>query len=446
MAGSAPVRRVDVVDGLRGIAILLVVLFHYWQLSFWAFRIPDLPGADLEFVQVAGFLGVEVFFFISAFCLFQPHARAMCGTGAVPTLSHFAYRRAIKILPSYLLALVVLGLWVPDIYPVGVGVGIPTDVALHLTFLHDLLPETRGSFAGVLWSLAVEVQFYCVFPLLARAFRRRPWWTAAVMIGVAVAFRAWARQGPLGDFLLRDSLLPGFLDLFALGMLAAYLVVWIGQRPAAARRLGPAFTVAAVAAAGALLVLFRWIYDVRSDAPAEVWQSLNRQYVGLVLLGLTTASAFALPAWRRLLTNRLLVFLSTISYNLYIWHQVVGRLVRDRGWWPARTAVPTDDLGWQWSYTIVAVAASVAVASAITYGFKRPLLRRGVRGVVRALRDRMPGRGSAPRGDRSPGRYETGGGAVGDGDLTGAGHLVPTAQAVVQYPVDDRGAAAVEGR
>lgn len=101
-----PARHVQVVDGLRGLAILLVLLFHYWQLSWWVIPIPGLPEQyNLEFVQVAGYLGVELFSFLSAFCLFYPHAKAMFGLGPVPTLKHFYYRRVIKILPSYLLFL-----------------------------------------------------------------------------------------------------------------------------------------------------------------------------------------------------------------------------------------------------------------------------------------------------------------------------------------------------
>jgi peptidoglycan/LPS O-acetylase OafA/YrhL len=112
-------RHVQVVDRLRGIAILLVLLFHYWQLSWWTIPIPGLPEQDnLEFVQVAGYLGVELFFFISAFCLFYPHAKAMFGAGPVPTLKHFYYRRAIKIVPSYLLALFVFGVFLSSLSPV----------------------------------------------------------------------------------------------------------------------------------------------------------------------------------------------------------------------------------------------------------------------------------------------------------------------------------------
>ena len=58
-------------------------------------------------------------------------------------------------------------------------------------------------------------------------------------------------------------LLPGCLDLFALGMLAAYLVVWVRQRPEAARRARWAFTAMGVAGLAAVLTMFRRVYDVR---------------------------------------------------------------------------------------------------------------------------------------------------------------------------------------
>ncbi len=380
------VRHVQAVDGLRGIAILLVLLFHYWQLSFWVIPIPGLPQQyNLEFVQYGGYLGVELFFFISAFCLFYPHARAMFGQGPVPTLKHFYYRRAIKIVPSYLLALFIFGVFFSSLSPVTYKYGVLADLGLHLTFLHDLLPETRSSFVGVLWSLAVEVQFYYIFPLLAKAFRRFPWLTAAAMVAVALVFRAWARHKPLEDFAQWDSQLPGFLDLFAFGMLAAYLVLWIRQRAAAALQLRYAFTVLAIAGFVTMLMMFQWTYEVRYEPPpTEVWQSNNRQYLGLLFLCITVASTFAIGLWRKILANRVLLFLSTISYNLYIWHQSIGLLIRDRNWWKADTPTPMYDPHWRWTYMIVAVTASIIVASLITYGFERPLLRLGVRGAIRA--------------------------------------------------------------
>ena len=374
-AGPAHIR---VLDGLRGIAVLLVVLYHYWLHSgFWK------PVESLEFLQFNGMFGVELFFFISAFCLFFPHAKAMAGLGPPPTLRHYAGRRAIKILPSYLLCLLVCGTVLGAISP---AAG-PADWALHLTFLHNLRPETTGSFNGVFWSLAVEVQFYVVFPLLARAARRFPLLTVTGMVGVALGYRAWARTWPIPVLPRWDNMLPGYLDLFALGMLAAYLVVLIRRRAAAAQRMAPAFTVLALAATTALLIMFRWVFELRFEPGLPVvWQSCNRQYLAVLLLCVTVPSVYALEVWQRILANRVLVFLSTISYNLYLWHLVIGLAIKQHGWLPVGTADPTHDPRWQVTYVVVGVAASVGVATAITYALERPLLRLGVRGSIRALR------------------------------------------------------------
>ena len=100
--------RLEILDGLRGLAVWLVVVFHVWQISWVdvnaALRLPQ--GWDVSFLPATGFFGVDLFFFLSAFCLTLPYATAWeVGTPA-PTLRHFFARRAAKILPSYYLALV----------------------------------------------------------------------------------------------------------------------------------------------------------------------------------------------------------------------------------------------------------------------------------------------------------------------------------------------------
>ncbi|SDI94870.1 dihydropteroate synthase [Frankineae bacterium MT45] len=382
--GSA---HVQVVDGLRGIAILLVMAYHYWQLSFWVIPIPGVsPKYNLEFLQFAGQLGVDLFFFISAFCLFYPHAKAMFGEGKVPGLKHFYYRRFIKIVPSYALALLVIGYGFSSLYPSTWVHGKWADLAIHAVFLHNFLPQTLSSFNGVFWSLAVEVQFYVIFPLLARFCRRNPWLTTAGMVAVAVLYRAWSRDKVVGSFEQWDNQLPGYLDLFAGGMLTAYLVFWVRGRSEAAHRLRYVFTLLALVAFAILLMLFRWDYNIRIDLNiTNIWKSDNRQWLALVFLCITLFSTFSINLWRRILANRVLLFLSTISYNLYLWHQAVGRVIRERGWYKASTVPPTSDPHWRWSYMFVAVGASIAVATVITYGFERPLLRRGIRGACRAL-------------------------------------------------------------
>ncbi len=146
------------------------------------------------------------------------------------------------------------------------------------------------------------------------------------------------------------------------------------------------FTAIALLAATLLGLYFHWVYSIRFETAPGIWQSENRSFIGALFMVLAVASAFAIPQWRAALGNRGLVFLSTISYNLYLWHQAIGVLVRKREWWPADTPIPTDDPTWRWSYTLVAVALSVLVATLITYLFERPLLRNGVRPTLRRLR------------------------------------------------------------
>ena len=91
------------------------------------------------------------------------------------------------------------------------------------------------------------------------------------------------------------------------------------------------------------------------------------------------------------MANRALTFLSLISYNLYLWHQVVGRVLRDKGWWTANTPVPTDDPQWRWTMFFISIALSIVVASVITYLIERPLLKYGVRASLARIKNILLG-------------------------------------------------------
>ncbi|SOD74439.1 peptidoglycan/LPS O-acetylase OafA/YrhL [Jatrophihabitans sp. GAS493] len=381
---------VEVVDGLRGIAVLLVVLFHLYLLSFWVIPIPGTGGSHtFEFIQSCGNLGVELFFFLSAFCLFYPHAKVMVNGAPVPTMRHYTYRRAIKILPSYWLCIILILLFLPDLYPISSRIGTPKDLLLHFFFLHNLFPDTRSSINLVLWSLGVEVQFYVVFPLLARAFRWKPWLTFAGMLAVAIGYRTWVRQHSLTGFDVDhwNNQLPAFFDLFAFGMLTAYLLVWVRNRGAATVALRTLFTVIGVASFALMLYGFDWLYDNRfAENAGTLWRSENRQWLAATFAGITLGFTFAATPIRRLIANPVLTFLSVISYNLYLWHQIVGLVVRDHIY-RASTPTPTDDAHWRMPYFCISFGLSILTATVITYGFERPLLNRGVRGVYRQVRE-----------------------------------------------------------
>jgi peptidoglycan/LPS O-acetylase OafA/YrhL len=94
--------RLDVLDGLRGVAVLLVLWYHVWEIS-WL----NAPFAWLQFVPETGFVGVHLFFFLSGFVIVYPFVRAAASGRHQPSWGHFAWRRFIQIFPSYALAIVV---------------------------------------------------------------------------------------------------------------------------------------------------------------------------------------------------------------------------------------------------------------------------------------------------------------------------------------------------
>jgi peptidoglycan/LPS O-acetylase OafA/YrhL len=341
----------EAIDGLRGIAIVLVVFYHTWLFSWFT---PELRvfsvALPVDILPRNGYLGVDLFFTISGFVLFFPHAlRAVGaiggGTGTPETTARFAARRLIKIAPSYAIALVATFFFsfeylkVPDLW---------RNLGIHALFLQNAFPDGFGTANSVFWSLAVEVQFYVVFPLVARAFRAYPFATAAAMTAIALAYR----YGVAGCCIAWETVtrgMPAYLDLFAAGMLAAYLVVWI-------RIHGPHLAGRA------------WLFTVGAVLCA------HRTLLGLAFGGLAVTSCFAIRPWRAILANPVLVFLSIVSYNVYLWHTLLMIWLWKHDVPRALTPNPHDDDHWKLPYIALGWSLTLLVATAITYFVERPLL------------------------------------------------------------------------
>ena len=217
-------------DGLRGVAIALVLWFHIWQIT-WLRADVGAWGATINFnaIPEAGFVGVDLFFFISGFCLFVPYARTMFEGRPKATLATFAYRRALKIVPSYYLSLALVAAfgWAHFTSPSDAVVQLVS----HAAFVHVFNNATYGGINGVLWSLAVEVQFYAIFPIVAWCAMRRPLLACILLAATAAAYRTVVAQHDDARYALEQ--LPGTLDLFVAGIFAA-----VAHRFLAVRRPG----------------------------------------------------------------------------------------------------------------------------------------------------------------------------------------------------------------
>lgn len=362
----------DTFDGLRGLAIALVVAFHTWLFSWYT---PDLHlfgiAIPLDVVARTGYLGVELFFFISAFVLFFPIVERRARAEAEPPLADFAYRRALKIVPSYAIALAATAWSVRSLH---LHVPLATALVQHALLLQNAFASDFGRANSVFWSLAVEVQFYCIFPALAWAFVRQPALTPLAMTGAALAYRA----GVAPCCLLVETVnrqVPAFLDVFAVGMLCAYGVSHLRRRPDLARRLAPAFTLVAIAAVGIGFALMRSANAVTYDVGGrERWLLVDRTAFAVTIGALAFGSAFAVGPWRRAIANPVLVFLSLVSYNLYLWHTLVMIWLWKSGAIPSVTPDPHDDARWKFIFIVLGWALSLGIATAITYFVERPLL------------------------------------------------------------------------
>ena len=336
-------------DGLRALAVTAVIVYH----------------ADSRWLG-GGFLGVEVFFVISGYLITLLLIAERERTGTV-TLSNFWMRRARRLLPALWMLLVLLAVYCAFFDRPRLGM-LRGDSIAGLLYGSNWFQVWSGSsytstfaFAPLrhLWSLAVEEQFYIVWPVvmyvLLRRLRRSTlpmlafWFTlVAAVIGVVSALTY--RSGTVGTFaetpgqyltiLGRHVLRTDFLYLGtfsrATGLLlgAALAVVW---RPWALVRRGvrngtavyDTLGVAAIAALGWMCWTFRDV--VRGDTE-HAYDLLYRG--GLLLVGV--ASVVAIMAvtkprsvlGRYVIGNPVFVYVGTRSYGLYLYHWTIFQIYR----------------------------------------------------------------------------------------------------------------------
>ena len=308
----------------------------------------------------------------------------MCGAGLTgtpaPTLRHFVHRRVLKIVPSYYLA---VGLMLCLLPQPGIAPGREWfHLLTHLCFIHNWFFETGGSIAGVLWSLATEVQFYAVFPLLMLALRRSPVVTIAGMVAVAVVWRViclrilFVADG--GEALLawRGEQLPARLDIFAAGMAAAYAHVWARQNAPHRKWFAPGLAGVALLAFAALVWQMQTYYGVsRAGTPVDVVAMRGRLLLAATLFVLGFGGSLAPHRFQQAAANPVLSLLSQVSYNLYLWHQPLALWLLSHHLPPTQTPDPHGDPVWQWRFTLLAWAVGIVVAAVLTVGWETPFLR-----------------------------------------------------------------------
>jgi peptidoglycan/LPS O-acetylase OafA/YrhL len=333
-------------DGLRGIAILAVLLYHCH---------PRLHGTILEAFIVWGWSGVSLFFVLSGFLI----TGIILDSGSSPRFySNFFARRCLRIWPVYWLLLFLFYFFFPFLFS---GYRwMFHDIAaapwlLLLLFVQNLWPVTLPGAIGPTWSLAIEQQFYLVWtPIARRIPPRRLIFVAAAMLATSPLVRLFYgnRFTPTHTLTHLDGLAVGSLIAIALRVFRWPLATWRWITRAAL----------AVGAAGIALMLHR------GSAFTDTLLAVG--FGGMLLAALLGQATPRSTLYCRALTLRPLLFLGKISYGLYVTHILVFSILG------GYVDKPLDPFGTSGNLAIVAIrlAASIGFATLMWYRFEKPTL------------------------------------------------------------------------
>lgn len=367
---------IDVLDGIRAISILIVVWFHFWQQSW---LMPIVGDFNIDWIPRNGALLVDMMILLSGFCLFLPYARSMVYGTTTSTAKTFYVKRGARILPSYYFSvLLILFLFALPLKEYVSKEVMWKDLITHFFFINNFSYDTLigTKLNGVLWTVAVEVQFYLLFPLLAKCFQKRPvlTYSGMTMLGLVSSHLISKNWGQLTQGVYVNHTLT-FFSVFANGMLGAwaYISITKEKRPQKAEQ----FFYLLMTLAG--LLLFKILCEHHMRFPnGQQWQVKYRFILSLVYLLILFGVLMSQQYLRFLLGNRFMHFLAGISFNLYIWHQYIAVKLKEFRipYWEGAT--PPNQLGdkpWMWKYMLLCIVVSLVMAILTTYLIEKPVSR-----------------------------------------------------------------------
>lgn len=297
------------VEGMRACAAIGVVITH---VAFQTGHSSGFTGRLWGRFDMA----VAVFFALSGFLLWRGHAAAARGLRQAPPAGHYLRSRVVRIMPAYLVSVVVILALLPD-----AGGASLTVWLANLTMTQIYVPLTLTPGLTQMWSLAVEVSFYVALPVLALAARRLPVRARVPVIAtVALLSLGWGFlpiHTPYGVNPLNWA--PAYGCWFGAGMLLAeWAFSPVGRVHRLARRRLPMAGVTLVA----FLVAASPLAGPEGLTSATVGQFIVRTAMGGVLAwALLAPLVLDRPdTEHRFLASAPMVTLGRWSYGIFIWH------------------------------------------------------------------------------------------------------------------------------
>lgn len=312
-------RRNPSLEGLRAVASLGIVVTHV------GFQTGVDPATHIGAVIARFDFFVAVFYALSAFLLWRSYGPGTGRLENLPGVGRYLRSRAARIAPGYLAVVAAVIVFLPEATTM-----TGKQVLANLTLTQIYVPD--GLVAGLthLWSLAVEVAFYLVFPLLALGLYRAPRPARlALILAVAVASLGWAflpfvEASPAEGVANRQIWPPAYACWFAVGLLAAECEPVTNPRARRLLSLRWPWWIAALAVAW--LAGQAWFGPLGLTHP-EPGEFARRIVAGAVFAALWVVPPALAPREREWLASDFMTTLGRWSYSIFLWHVALMALI-----------------------------------------------------------------------------------------------------------------------
>ena len=360
---------VAVLDGVRGVAILMVLCVHFIGDS------PAHTALGRAMVKLAnyGIWGVDLFFVLSGFLI---TGLLYDSKKSAHYFRDFYVRRTLRIFPLYYGVLALLFIVLPALptpYPAGLAESAHHQAWLWLYASNGYLAIHRAwavPYVGHFWSLAVEEQFYLIWPIVVLSFGRR----SLLGICVAVTVLALALRSVLSfagaGYIAQVVLTPCRFDALCVGGFLALAVRSVGlERVARMARLslGPLL----------FLVLLASAWNALRGSLSDFVLPIRGTLIALTFGALLVTSLVSRPQspLSRVLRSRVMCFLGTRSYGIYVFHGIIAYGMGEHLATLDGLVARIGSVSAMVVEAVVGAGVSILVAAASFELFEKPFLR-----------------------------------------------------------------------
>ncbi|GFP74247.1 acyltransferase family protein [Clostridium fungisolvens] len=316
-------------DAMRGIAVLLVFFYHIMGVA--GIRTLSIRKFNVAPFMMWGHLGVDIFYILSGFLLFLPFGKAYYNNTSV-NLKDYFIKRALRILPAFYFFII--------IYVFCVNTDLLTksgfkSILGNMMFLQNYPVFNIKVFNDTTWTLAVEVQFYIILPIIAKFFtgnKAKKSFIISIIIVMIYRLAVTAIIKPtmvVSDtryYMACEANILGCFDNFAIGMLISNLYIKNSLNITEIKISKIINVCKKLSLVSPLVFTFLMYNYYNSSFNSSMFHNIFFSFFFDITLYLFVASIIVVALFSEgklinsVLNNRILIFMGTISYSIYIWH------------------------------------------------------------------------------------------------------------------------------